>query len=86
MKFLGRKRISYMQTQFYRLGTHVINFANITFINRGTGDTVHVHFVGMVAPLTFQKGSVEAKALLHWWENSISEMTDGTEGIPGTWT
>jgi len=74
---------------FSRLGEFAINWNNVLYvrkIQRSGGGYFEVYFSGLAQPLKFDASKPEAKALLNWWENHVSELTDGSEGIPAAWS
>jgi hypothetical protein len=74
-----------MQNQFFRIGDYAINWDSVQFVRKVKGDNgfyYHVFLIDKKDPLSFVESSPEGKALLHWWENSVSALQDGSEPIP----
>ncbi len=70
-------------SKFYRAGDFVFNFDNINYVQKmehPEGDVyLHVYFVGEEKEVEFNIEEPDGKALLHWFENSVQSLPDGTE-------
>ena len=76
-----------MQNQFYRVGNFAINFENVLYVRKVNGERgtyLEVYFAGKDQPLPITNntpgGGIEA--WLHWFEEMIPALPDGTEDIP----
>ena len=82
-KFLKSSYERYIVSKFYRVGNYAINLENVNYIERiafkKEEPKLEIHFVGTDKVVSIEERTPEGKALLNWWENMVSALSDGTE-------
>ncbi len=74
-----------MQSQFFRVGEEVINFAYVTHVTKKKKEDsflLVVHLIGRDNPMYIAASTAEGRALSHWFNETVPVLTDGTETIP----